>query len=270
VMGILNVTPDSFSDGGQTFSLRAAVERAVRMAHDGADLIDIGGESTRPGAATVSADEEIRRVVPVIRRLANRLTIPMSIDTTKAIVAEEALRAGASVVNDISGLAEDPAMAGVVARSRAAVILMHRRGTPRTMQRLARYRDVVREVTASLRESVRRAQRAGIARERILIDPGLGFAKIARHNLELLRNLSALRALGRPIVIGPSRKSFIGRILGADVTERLAGTLACVSHAMAHGVAIVRVHDVRPAVEFIRMSHAIQTAARSRPARARR
>ena len=270
VMGILNVTPDSFSDGGQAFSPRAAVRHALRMARDGADLIDIGGESTRPGATAVSIHEEIRRVIPVIRQLATRLSIPLSVDTTKSAVAEEALAAGAVIVNDVSALAGDRAMASVVARSRAAVILMHRRGTPRTMQRLARYGDVLREVAGSLRESVRRAERAGIARERILIDPGLGFAKTARHNLELLRDLSALRALGLPIVVGPSRKSFIGRVLGTDIVERLAGTLACVSRAMEQGAAIVRVHDVRSTVEFIRMSRAISASTLPRPASARR
>jgi len=259
VMGVLNVTPDSFSDGGAYRSPGAAVARGVQMAEEGADLIDVGGESTRPGAAAVPVGEELRRVLPVVRRLARAVRVPISVDTSKAEVAQAALGAGAAIVNDVTALQGDAQMASVVAQSRAAIILMHMQGTPRTMQRRPRYRDVVREVAAFLLEAAERAQRAGIARARILLDPGLGFGKTVRHNLALMGALRHFVSLGFPVVVGPSRKSFIGRTLDApEVDGRLAGTLACVAQAYASGAHVVRVHDVQPTVQLIRMLKAIE------------
>ncbi len=264
VMGILNITPDSFSDAGLYVDPDSAVQRGLQMEAEGAGLLDVGGESTRPGSLPVSLDEELRRVVPVIRRLAATVAIPISIDTSKAEVARQAIDAGASIVNDVSALRADSRMAGVVAQSQATVILMHMRGTPRMMQQAPRYRDVVAEVIRFLKDSARRALAAGIRAERILVDPGLGFGKTLRHNLELLRELKRLCALGYPVVLGPSRKSFIGSTLHVDVQERLAGTLACVAHAHRCGVHIVRVHDVQPAVQLVRMLEAIDAAGPAR------
>ncbi|MBI4003588.1 MAG: dihydropteroate synthase [Candidatus Omnitrophica bacterium] len=258
VMGVLNVTPDSFSDGGLYLDPDAAVSRAEQMVSEGADLIDVGGESTRPGSAGVSLEEELRRTIPVIRRLAKAVRIPLSIDTSKADVAQRALDAGASSVNDVTALRGDPRMASVVARHRAAVILMHMAGTPRAMQRRPRYRDVAREVAAFLMRQATQAQAAGISRSRILVDPGLGFGKSVAHNLALMRELRRFVALGFPVVIGPSRKSFIGKTLDADVGDRLTGTLACVASAFWHGVAMVRVHDVRACVQLLQMLEAIR------------
>ena len=257
VMGILNITPDSFSDGGAFLKPKLAVARAVEIAAEGADLIDVGGESTRPGSLSIPVAEELRRTVPVIRRLAAELAVPISIDTSKAEVAERALDAGASIVNDVTALRGDPQMAAVVGRCRAAVILMHMRGTPRTMQRHPRYHDVVEDVRAFLLRAAEQAQAAGIDRSRILVDPGLGFGKTVAHNLELLRRLSAFQSLGFPIVVGPSRKSFIGKTLRVEMGERLTGTLACVAAAASSGVHIVRVHDVGPTVQLLRMLEAI-------------
>ena len=262
-MGILNVTPDSFSDGGATFTKSAAVARGLRMADSGADLIDIGGESTRPGAAPVPVEEELRRVVPVIERLAKALSIPLSVDTSKARVADEALQAGASIINDVTALQGDQAMATVIARRKASIILMHMRGTPQTMQRHPRYADVAGEVRAFLTQRATHAEGQGIARAKILIDPGLGFGKTVTHNLRLLRELPCFMELGYPVVVGPSRKSFIGRVLNADLTDRLAGTLACVASAWQSGARIVRVHDVKPAIQLIRMLSAIHSASRN-------
>ncbi len=259
-MGIVNVTPDSFSDGGRFAGPAEAVRHAQRLVDEGADLIDVGGESTRPGAAPVEVEEETRRVVPVIRALAKRLAVPVSIDTSKAAVAQRAIDAGASLVNDVTALRGDPQMAQIVAKARVSVILMHRRGTPQTMQQAPRYQDVVGEVRKFLAQASRRAQGAGIRSDRILLDPGLGFGKTVRHNLLLLRHLDALVALGQPVVVGPSRKSFIGRVLNAEILDRLEGTLACVAYAMRQGAAMVRVHDVKPAVDLIRMWNAIQSA----------
>ena len=258
VMGILNVTPDSFSDGGRFLKPERAVRRGLEMVEEGADVIDVGGESTRPGAARVSAEEELRRVLPVIERLAAAVRIPISIDTSKAAVAARALEAGASIINDVTALRGDPKMSSVAARAGAAVILMHMAGTPQTMQRRPRYRDVVAEIAAFLSQAAERAQQAGIARSRIFIDPGLGFGKTASHNLQLMRALQHFVALGFPVVVGPSRKSFIGQTLDAEVDERLPGTLACVAQAHASGVQVVRVHDVKPTVQLIRMLEAIE------------
>jgi dihydropteroate synthase len=257
-MGILNVTPDSFSDGGAFVKPQAAVRRGIELAAEGADVIDIGGESTRPGARGVSLNEELRRTLPVIERLAVAVSIPLSIDTTKAEVAAKAIRAGASIVNDISALRADPRMPEIVAAGGAAVILMHMRGTPQTMQQAPRYHDVVGEVVSFLAAAAARARQQGIDARRILIDPGLGFGKTVRHNLELMRSLKRLGTLGYPVVIGPSRKSFIGKTVHADVTERLGGTLGCVAAAMQQGVHMVRVHDVRETIQCLRMLEAIE------------
>ena len=261
-MGVLNVTPDSFSDGGSFLNPDAAVRRGVQMAREGADCLDVGGESTRPGASGVPLEEELRRVLPVIRRLRDAVRVPLSIDTSKAEVASSAIQAGASMVNDVTALRGDAAMAAVVADSGAAVILMHMRGTPRTMQRHPRYHDVVGEVEAFLRGAAGRAQDAGIERSRILVDPGLGFGKTVGHNLALLRALPRFVSLGFPVVVGPSRKAFIGKTLGVEAGGRLAGTLACVAFAHRCGVQIVRVHDVQPAVQLFTMLEAIEHATR--------
>ncbi len=260
VMGILNVTPDSFSDGGCFLDPRRAVQHGLTLSRHGADLLDVGGESTRPGAVPVAVDEELARVVPVIQRLASVVQIPIAVDTSKAAVADAALAGGASIVNDVSALRSDPGMAAVVARHRAAVILMHRRGTPSTMQRAPRYRDVVEEVARFLAEAAGRAQEAGIPRSRILIDPGLGFGKTVAHNLSLMRHLDRLISLGYPVVVGPSRKTFIGRTLQAEVHDRLAGTLACVAYAERLGAQLVRVHDVQETAHLLAMLTAIEGA----------
>jgi dihydropteroate synthase len=256
-MGILNVTPDSFSDGGRYAEPAAAIRHGLEMAEAGADLIDVGGESTRPGARRVPVEEEVRRTVPVIRALAKAVRVPLSIDTSKAEVAEQALGSGASIVNDVTALRGDARMASVVARANASVILMHMRGTPETMQRHPRYGDVVVEVVEFLRRAADTAQAAGVAHEHILIDPGLGFGKTVEHNLQLMRQLSVFVSLGYAVVVGPSRKTFIGKILDVDTGERLPGTLACVAAAAQAGVQVVRVHEVQPAAQFVRMLEAI-------------
>lgn len=258
VMGILNLTPDSFSDGGRFLGLDDAVRRAREMAAEGADLIDLGGESTRPGAAEVSAHEEAARVVPVLRALRDALDLPLSVDTRKAAVAREALAAGAQVVNDVSGLA-DPGMADAVAPSGAGLVLMHMRGTPATMQGLADYADVVEEVGAELASSLARADAAGIARERVVLDPGIGFAKTAEQNLLLIASLRRLEArLGRPVLLGASRKAFIGGLLGGvPAAERDAGTVGACVAGMARGARLFRVHDVRGARQALDVAWAI-------------
>ncbi|HVI92672.1 MAG TPA: dihydropteroate synthase [Anaeromyxobacter sp.] len=264
VMGIVNATPDSFSDGGLFLDAGAAIAQALRLADEGADLVDVGGESTRPGAAPVPDDEELGRVVPVIAALrARAFPLPISIDTRKAAVARAALDAGADLVNDVSGLA-DPSLARVVAEAGAPIVLMHSRGTPEDMQRRAVYGDVVQEVAAELEQALGRAAAAGIPRERTILDPGLGFAKTAEHNLVLLARLGELRALGRPILVGPSRKSFIGRIAGSAAPgDRLPGTLAAVTAAVVAGAELVRVHDVAAARQAALVAAAIRDATRA-------
>lgn len=264
VMGILNVTPDSFSDGGRYRSVDQAIASAERMAAEGAHLIDVGGESTRPGASPVASKEELRRVIPVITQLSKRLRIPISIDTSKAAVASRALDAGAGLINDVTALRGDPGMAAVAAQACVPVILMHMRGTPRTMQRSPRYRDAVREVAQWLRHAARCAQEAGISANRILLDPGLGFGKTTAHNLLLLQRLDELVRLGYPVVVGPSRKSFIGRTLAAGVRDRMSGTLACAVWAVEHGAAMVRVHDVKATADALTMWCAIAASPRPR------
>jgi len=244
VMGVLNVTPDSFYDGGRYADPAAALERAARMVEEGADIIDVGGESTRPNAEPVSAEEEMRRVVPVVSAIASRLKTPISIDTYKSEVAEAALDAGASIVNDISGLRFDAKMARVAAKYSALVVIMHIKGTPKTMQLSPEYGDVVREVREYLQQGCALAEAAGVPRDRIWIDPGIGFGKTTEHNLTLLRELRALRATGYPVLVGTSNKSVIGNVLGLPVTERKEGTAATVALSIANGAEIVRVHDV--------------------------
>jgi dihydropteroate synthase len=244
-MGVLNVTPDSFYDKGKFFDRKKAVEHALCMDHAGADIIDVGGESTRPGAADVNLDEELKRVIPVIRAISKKLKAAVSIDTRKAKVADAALKAGASIVNDISGMMEDPGMAGVVAKHRAEVILMHMKGTPKNMQENPKYIDVVKEIAESLRRCVALAKRAGIKDDKIILDPGIGFGKTVLHNLEILRHLGSLKKLGYPLCIGTSRKSFIGKILGSeDLEDRLTGSLATAVVAAMNGASIIRAHDV--------------------------
>jgi dihydropteroate synthase len=261
---VLNVTPDSFSDGGRFLDPDAAVEQALRLASEGADLIDVGGESTRPGAPEVTEEEELRRVLPVLTRLARaRFPVPISIDTSKAGVARAALDAGALLVNDVRGLA-DPAMARVVAEAGAPVVLMHMRGTPRDMRERARYQDLLGEVRVELRAAMDRAVEAGVLEDRILLDPGIGFAKTAEQSVEVLGRLPELLSLGRPLLVGPSRKSFIGAITGAPPEERLAGTLAAVTAAVLGGAAFIRVHDVGPSRQAVRVAAALRASGGSR------
>ncbi len=256
-MGILNVTPDSFSDGGVHFDHTKALHSALQMADDGAGIIDIGGESTRPGAAPVSAAEELRRVVPVIEEIRRRSDVPISIDTMKPEVAEAAIDAGADIINDVTAL-RDPRMRAVAAGRGLPVILMHMRGEPRTMQQEIQYDDVVNDVMRELRQSYDQAVAAGVASEQILIDPGLGFAKTGEHNLQILARCREFAAL-RPFVIGASRKSFIGQITGRlSGPERMTGSLAAVAAAYRGGAAIVRVHDVRDTCDFLRVLNAIE------------
>lgn len=273
-MGVLNVTPDSFSDGGRYLLLDRALAHAERMAEAGADLIDIGGESTRPGAPVVPLDDELRRVIPVIERVAARCRVPISIDTSKAEVARRAIEAGAAMINDVTALVGDPAMAGVAARAGVPVVLMHMRGTPRTMQRRPRYRALMDDLLRFFRERIAAAVAAGIDRRRIIIDPGIGFGKTLAHNLEILRRLGVLSRLGQPILIGPSRKSFLGKLTGQPVGQspgesndrRLEGTAAAVTAAVLHGAQLVRVHDVAEMVRVVRVADAIYRSPRS-PAR---
>jgi dihydropteroate synthase len=244
-MGILNVTPDSFSDGGKYLNPHAAARRALQMQDEGADFIDIGGESTRPGARPVSAREEIRRILPVIKILTKKLNIPVSVDTTKYDVALAALDQGILLINDIRALKGNIKLAKLIARYGASVALMHMRGNPRTMQKAPAYRDVVREVRIFLREAVARALEAGIEKSKILVDPGFGFGKTVAHNVELLRRLDEFTDLGYPLLVGLSRKSFIGKLLDAPVSDRLYGSLGAAAAAIQRGAHILRVHDVR-------------------------
>jgi dihydropteroate synthase len=261
-MGILNVTPDSFSDGGRYFTRKRAVDHAVEMVEAGADLIDIGGESTRPGAGPVPLTEELRRVIPVVEQLAARLRVPLSVDTTRSEVALRALEAGASVINDVSGGTRDPQMFPVVAKMGAGLVIMHARGTPQTMQRAPRYHDLLAEIGRFLSRQSERAVQFGIAKERIVIDPGIGFGKTVNHNLTLLSRLGELSGLGLPILIGPSRKSFIVKVLRSAPAQekggREAGGAAALAIAVFQGARIVRVHDVAAAVGIVRTTEAIR------------
>jgi dihydropteroate synthase len=256
VMGVLNVTPDSFSDGGRYFDREAAIEHGARMVEDGADIIDVGGESTRPGSDPVSAAEERDRVVPVIEALATRAPVPISVDTRKSEVARAALGVGATIVNDVSAGA-DPEMFDVVKVTGAGLVLMHMRGDPKTMQRDPRYDDVVAEVEEYLRERVEAAGFAGVPFESICVDPGIGFGKELEHNLRILKRLDVLAGLGRPVLVGPSRKRFIGAILDLPESERAEGTAGAVAWSVAHGANVVRVHDVKEIVRMVRVVDAI-------------
>lgn len=259
VMGILNVTPDSFSDGGIYNDRTTAVEHALRMVASGADIIDIGGESTRPYADPVPLDEELRRVIPTLSDLRARSDVLISIDTSKAEVAQQAVAAGAQIINDVTALLGDSAMVDVARSSGAGIILMHMQGTPQTMQDNPHYDDVVREVVQFLGDRIRDLEAAGIPRERMAIDPGIGFGKTNEHSLTLLANLGQLRELNRPLCLGVSRKGFIGKITGRERHERAAGSVAVACHAVALGHAdIVRVHDVPETVDAMRVIHEIQ------------
>jgi dihydropteroate synthase len=262
VMGVLNVTPDSFADGGRFVDPLEAADAALAMEAAGADVIDIGGESTRPGAEAVTADEERARVEPVLEQLAGRLTVPLSIDTYKAVVAQAAIDRGAAIVNDISALRYDPDLASVVARTRTALILMHNRGRSREMYHAADYLDVVGEVTEELDERVKAAAAAGIPRERVIVDPGIGFAKRAEHSLTMLAGLPALARLDRPVLVGPSRKSYLKAVLGdRPADEREWGTAAAVTASVLLGAHIVRVHGVAGMIDVVRTADAIRHAA---------
>ncbi len=257
VMGVLNVTPDSFSDGGKFLKPGDAVAQAVQMAEDGADIIDIGGESTKPGAVAVPAAEELRRVIPVIRKIVKKINLPVSIDTYKSEVAEAALSEGASIVNDISGFRFDRKIAKIAARYKAGAVLMHILGTPRDMQSKPAYRNIIKEISVYLKESAGISLRAGVKKESILLDPGIGFGKTIEHNLLLIKKLGEIKRLGYPVLMGPSRKSFIGKILNLPAGERLEGTLAAVCACVLNGASVVRVHDVKETARAVRIIDAI-------------
>jgi dihydropteroate synthase len=259
-MGVLNVTPDSFSDGGLFVHPEAALRQGVAMAADGAAIVDVGGESTRPGSDPVSVDQETARVVPIVEALHGKVAAQISVDTSKAEVARRALAAGASIVNDVTALRADPEMAGVVADAGCPVCLMHMLGAPKTMQQDPRYDDVVDEVLSFLEERLALAVTAGVREEQVLLDPGIGFGKTLEHNLLLLRHLDRFVALGRPVVLGASRKRFLGAILDAEPQDRLFGTVATTVVGAQAGAAVFRVHDVRPNVEALRVAEAVRTA----------
>jgi dihydropteroate synthase len=258
VMGIVNLTPDSFSDGGRSFDCVEAVDRARRLVAEGADLIDLGGESSRPGADSVSLAEELRRVIPVVDALASALAVPLSIDTTKAEVARQALDAGATIINDISALSADPDMARTVARSGAGVVLMHMQGNPGTMQLDPRYSDLIGEIHDYLESRVRWAETQGIPRQRIAVDPGIGFGKTHAHNLAILQNVERFDNLGCVILIGTSRKGFLGKVTGRPLAERAAASVVSSLAGCVRGARVVRVHDVAPMVDAIRIWSAVQ------------
>jgi dihydropteroate synthase len=258
VMGILNVTPDSFSDGGTYFDPDAAVSRGIEMAEQGADIIDVGGESTRPGAEPIDAEEEIRRVLPVIKQLAVRTGIPISIDTYRSQTAAAALDSGASIINDISAMTFDANMKHLAAERKCPIVLMHIKGTPQNMQQNPHYENVIEEIIAWLKARIEEAESAGIDKQAIIIDPGIGFGKTVEHNLEILNKLDRFRALGKPILVGVSRKRMIGEILGGlPVEERLEGTAAAVAISIANGANIVRVHDVKEMARVVKVADAI-------------
>ena len=258
LMGILNVTPDSFSDGGQFYQKEAALRQAERLIREGADILDVGGESTRPFAKPVPEEEELRRVIPVIEAIRREFPeVPISVDTYKARVAEEALLAGADIINDVSALRFDPGMPEVIRRYRPPVVLMHMKGTPQTMQIDPRYEDVVEEIKAFLKEKAQEALSLGLSPERIILDPGIGFGKRFEDNLRLIREVSAFKELGYPVLLGPSRKSFLGEILGKEARLRDAGTAAVVAYGVLRGVDVVRVHRVEMCRDVIRVIEAL-------------
>jgi dihydropteroate synthase len=257
LLGIVNVTPDSFSDGGRYFDSEVAVAHAVRLAEEGADMLDIGAESTRPGAVPVEATEELRRLIPVVRAIAKAVAVPISIDTSKASVAKAAIDEGAVIVNDVTGLRGDPAMADLIAQTGAGIVLMHMQGTPQTMQQAPEYQDVVEHVAAFLSERAGYAIGRGVAQSQIILDPGIGFGKVLVQNLDLLGQLSRFIQLGYPLLIGPSRKSFIGQLTGQPVEDRAWGTAAAVAIAVEQGAHILRVHDVRAMRDVVEVAAAI-------------
>lgn len=259
IMGILNITPDSFYDGGLYYNREKAVKRAINMEEEGADIIDIGGESTRPGSKSISAKEEIKRILPVINKIIKRLKIPISIDTYKSEVAKAALDSGASIVNDITGL-RDEKTAALVKEYNAGVVLMHMKGMPSTMQKNPEYKNLIDDIRTSLKESISIAKGAGIKDSQIIIDPGIGFGKTPGHNLKLLKRLKEFKSLKFPILIGPSRKSFIGAVLGLSIDKRLIATVAAVAISIYNGANIVRVHDVKKMFEVARLTDAIKNA----------
>ena len=262
IMGILNVTPDSFSDGGHFFDREAAIAQVERMLDEGADILDVGGESTRPGSESVPPEEQVRRTSPVIAEIRRRSDIPVSIDTNSAEVARRAFDEGADILNDITALRGDVALGGLAAERGAPVVLMHMRGTPRTMQEAPRYGDVVADISAFFVERIACAESMGLSREQTILDPGFGFGKTLAHNLDLLRRLDEFHALGRPLLVGPSRKAMVGAVLHRPVEERLMGTAAAVAACVARGARIVRVHDVAAMRDVARMTEAIEGGGR--------
>jgi dihydropteroate synthase len=264
VMGVLNVTPDSFSDGGLFLEPEGAIEHGLRMAEEGADIIDIGGESSRPGSDAVPLDEELKRIIPVIEGLASRLQLPISVDTYKSQVAERAIEAGAQMINDISGLSFDPQMPAVAARYDTPLIIMHIQGTPKTMQQTPHYNDVMAEIITYLREGIERAEQTGVDLHQVIVDPGIGFGKRVEDNLVILNRLDELNLLDRPLLIGTSRKAFIGAVLDQAVGQRMIGTLATVAVSVLKGAHIVRVHDVASVRQTIDMVDAIINCAAQR------
>lgn len=258
VMGVINVTPDSFSDGGLFLEPAKAIEHGLKMAEEGAEIIEVGGESSRPGSDPLPLEEELRRVIPVVEGLASCIRIPISVDTYKSQVAERAIEGGAQMINDISGLSFDPQMASVAARYDSPLIIMHIKGSPKTMQQNPHYDDLMGEIIAYLRDRMKKAERAGVDPSQVIVDPGIGFGKRVRDNLVILNRLDDLNILGRPILIGTSRKSFIGSVLGLEVHQREIGTLATVAVSAMKGAHIVRVHDVAPARQVIDMVDAIR------------
>jgi dihydropteroate synthase len=260
LMGVLNVTPDSFSDGGLFFDKEKAISHALRMVEGGADIIDIGGESTRPGSKPLEIEEELRRVIPVIESLAKEVDVPLSIDTYKSTVAQRAIEAGAEIINDISGLHFDPSLAKVAAKNDTPLILMHIRGTPETMQKDVHYDSLFSEILQYLKESIQRAESTGLDPRQIIIDPGIGFGKTAEDNLLIIKNLYEFRILGKPILLGTSRKSFIGKILNTEVGDRLEGTLSSIAISVLNGAHIIRSHDVLQAKKAIAVADAIRLA----------
>ncbi len=258
VMGVLNVTPDSFSDGGEFLNRDAACDKALLMGREGADIIDIGGESTRPGAKGVSVREELGRVIPVLKKLKPKLKVPVSVDTTKYEVALEALKHGASIINDISGLRNDTRIASLCAKYSAGIVIMHIKGKPRTMQKNPSYKNLLREISRYIKKGTDIAGAAGVRKESIIIDPGIGFGKKLKHNIEIIRGIDYFKKAGYPVLIGLSRKSFIGELTGLEAKERLMPTLAANAIAIYNGADIIRVHDIRESVAAARTAEAIR------------